>query len=96
MFLKCKKLILKQNSSIKCNGQNGHGGKFDGGGNGSGGSILIICNELEIDKDATIECIGGNRGNKYGEGGDGRIRIDIINKSSLKFIEQIIPKPYFG
>eukprot|EP01084_Bolivina_argentea_P059203 108071_1 len=96
IFIECEKLI--HYGSITANG----GGAMIGAGAGSGGSIhLVIHDTITMNKESLIQTKGGYGGKwgTYGNGGQGRIRIDI-NKDFHKQIDDIIklkrihPRPF--
>ena len=69
----CNKMIIERFGGIHCNGGNG---TMNSGG-GSGGSIWIICKDLN-NKGAIVA--KGGKGNKMGgNGGVGRIRMDTLS-----------------
>eukprot|EP01084_Bolivina_argentea_P054431 99819_1 len=104
--LKIECVKFKNNGMISCNGGNVD---YYASGCGSGGSIMIVCEEFIMDSDDTINCYIracggkntgiGNRTEHGGEGGDGRIRIKSSNNLWIKQCvesEQIMPQPYIG
>eukprot|EP00490_Sorites_sp_Unknown_P018399 CAMPEP_0114657786 /NCGR_PEP_ID=MMETSP0191-20121206/14557_1 /TAXON_ID=126664 /ORGANISM="Sorites sp." /LENGTH=195 /DNA_ID=CAMNT_0001878079 /DNA_START=167 /DNA_END=754 /DNA_ORIENTATION=- len=74
-----KNVTLLDGGGIYCNGSTGGTETITGqAGHGSGGTIHIICNKL--DNNGEICAFGGS--NKFGFGGDGRVRVEcdiIIN-----------------
>eukprot|EP01084_Bolivina_argentea_P297138 511839_1 len=89
-------VCLENRGKIIVNGESG-----GGAGCGSGGSIVIKCDEFVMNANSIIHACGGKNRNdsQGGDGGDGRIRINIKNKSTIaKYVnaQQIKPNPFVG
>ena len=99
-------LNLNESSSIEANGETGSSSRD---GSGSGGSIMIYCNTLKMNKHrslfaTTMNKIIESKGGKVergasgwygGDGGLGKILIYCHNNDRLTFESICSPKPYF-
>eukprot|EP01084_Bolivina_argentea_P061219 111888_1 len=98
IYLECNKLI--NYGHITANG----GDAMIGSGAGSGGSIHInVKDTIRMDKNSLIQAKGGYGGKwgLYGNGGHGRIRIDIDRKyhqmmGNIMNLKRIHPRPYIN
>eukprot|EP00484_Ammonia_sp_Unknown_P020162 CAMPEP_0197034854 /NCGR_PEP_ID=MMETSP1384-20130603/12807_1 /TAXON_ID=29189 /ORGANISM="Ammonia sp." /LENGTH=337 /DNA_ID=CAMNT_0042464823 /DNA_START=65 /DNA_END=1078 /DNA_ORIENTATION=- len=86
IYIKCD--YLRNDGFITANG----GDAELGAGAGSGGSIHIVANtNIDMDKHALIQARGGKGGSwgLYGNGGHGRIRIDV-NSNHYSHLQDIV------
>eukprot|EP01084_Bolivina_argentea_P260176 439275_1 len=92
-------IIMKEDTSISCNGGDGSG--RDSGG-GSGGSIHIIVKSkynIQMNESSSITAQGGKNTSVISGGGIGRIRIEYMSsndsKNNCKKLN-IRPQPFVG
>lgn len=90
--------------AIHANGGNTGGGIHFGGG-GSGGGVRIVAQEVRLDTGASVHARGGSSGTAWGNGSDGRIRLEAnvlqINTpswppASQGAVASILPPPGSG
>ena len=75
---------MRRYSRILCNGQVAVSYES---GSGSGGSIHLLMNDydsLKMHETAVIEAVGGFKGKHNSNGGDGRIRVEILDEQARK------------